>query len=66
MAKAKAKEIRLIDILGTIAENEYVVITVNCRDSYHYTAGVAEVELEKYLTAIVRGVTADGVIHIFI
>lgn len=68
MGAIKAKPIRLIDILGVMHEDMYVIITFNGgRNSYSNAVRQAEVDFKPELGKEVKGVaTSNGVIQIFI
>lgn len=68
MANAKAKPIRLIDLLGAINLEDFVIITYNNgRNTYSNQVKNAEVDFKEYLTKPVLGIRSDGgSIRIFI
>lgn len=68
MGAIKAKPIRLIDILGCMNLESYVVITFNNgRNSYSNTVRQAERDFSKELGAVLKGLTvSSGVLQVFI
>lgn len=68
MGAIKAKPVRLIDLLGTLNEQEIVVIRLNSgRNSFSNTVGNLEKELRSELNKNINGITCmSGTINIFI
>lgn len=67
-AQAKPKHIRLIDVLNTINENEYILVTLNNgRNTFSHSVHRMEAVLKDYLTSEIKALTVNcGVIQIFI
>lgn len=68
MPAIKAKPVRLIDVLGTINEQEIVVITFNHgRNSCSNTVAFLEDEFKRDLSTAIKGMTCrGGAINIYI
>ena len=70
MPAIKAREVRLIDILHTINENESIILhaVVNGkRWSYPDTVGSLEIRFSKELSSPIQGISCpNGVINIYI
>lgn len=68
MGAIKAKPVRLIDLLGTLNEQEIVVVRLNSgRNSFSNTVGNLEKELRSELNKNINGITCmSGTINIFI
>lgn len=68
MPAIKAKPVRLIDILGTINEQEIIKLTYNHgRNSCSNTVAFIENEFKRDLSTTIRGMTCrNGKINIYI
>lgn len=68
MGAIKAKPVRLIDILGCMNRESYIVITFNNgRNSYSNTVRQAEKDFSKELGVALKGLTVSGgVLQVFI
>lgn len=68
MAAIKAKPIRLIDLLNSINQEEYVLITFNNgRSTYSNSVGRAEIDFKPDLGKEIKGITVrSGTLNIFI
>ena len=68
MAAIKAKPVRLIDILHTINEGEFVLITYNNgRSTYSNTSSMAEADFKSELSKEIKALTCSGgTVHIYI
>ena len=68
MSKVKAREVRLIDILNCIYQDEIIHITYeHGRYTYSNTAIMAEIDFDKYLGTQIIGIDCNcGVLTIYI
>jgi hypothetical protein len=67
-APAKAKPVRLIDLLYCMNEEDYIVVTINHgRNSISNSAKVIESTMKDYLTSEIKGLKVNsGTIQVFL